>query len=77
LSQPRFGRSFSLLRCTREKTMRKPDHARIRKAGREAGPSARGCLALDSLRGTANVRVNTDQIMALTRGEARPRRRSN
>jgi AbrB family looped-hinge helix DNA binding protein len=47
------------------------DHARIRKAG----PSARGRLALDALRSTADVRMNTDQIMALTRDEARPRKR--
>jgi len=46
------------------------DHARIRKAGREAGASTRGRLALDALRSTADVRLNTDQIMALTRGEA-------
>ena len=45
------------------------DHARIRKAGREAGASPRGRLALDALRSTADVRMNTDQIMALTRGE--------
>jgi AbrB family looped-hinge helix DNA binding protein len=51
------------------------DHARIRKAGREAGESVRGRLALEALRGTADVRMNTDEIMALTRGEARPRKR--
>jgi AbrB family looped-hinge helix DNA binding protein len=51
------------------------DHARIRKAAREAGESGRGGLALEALRGTANVRLNTDEIMALTRGEARPRKR--
>jgi len=51
------------------------DHARIRKTGREAGPSARGRLALDALRGTADVRMTTDEIMALTRGESRPRKR--
>lgn len=49
------------------------DHARIRKAG----ASARGRLALDALRSTADVRMNTDQIMALTRGAARPRKRRN
>jgi AbrB family looped-hinge helix DNA binding protein len=47
------------------------DHARIRKAGE----GARGRLALDALRSTADVRMNTDEIMALTRGEVRPRRR--
>ena len=51
------------------------DHARIRKAGREAGESVRGRLALDALRGTADVRMSTDQIMALTRGEAGPGKR--
>ena len=49
------------------------DHARIRKAGREAGDSPRGRLALDALRGTADIGRSTDQILALTRGEARPR----
>ena len=47
------------------------DHARIRKAGGEAGESPRGRLALQALRGTADVRMSTDEIMALTR--ARPR----
>jgi antitoxin PrlF len=51
------------------------DHARIRKAGREAGESARGRLAIQALRGTTDVRMNTDEIMALTRGEGRPRKR--
>ena len=51
------------------------DHARIRKAGREAGESARGRLAIEALRGTADIRLNTDQIMALTRGDAGPRKR--
>ena len=49
------------------------DHARIRKAGREAGESTRGRLALEALRATADVRMSTDEIMALTRGESRPR----
>lgn len=47
------------------------DHARIRKARRRAGESARGHLALEVLRGTANTRMSTDEILALTRGEAR------
>ncbi|MBK5293889.1 MAG: AbrB/MazE/SpoVT family DNA-binding domain-containing protein [Acidobacteriia bacterium] len=51
------------------------DHARIRKAGREAGESTRGHMALKSLRGTADVRMSTEEIMALTRGKARPRKR--
>lgn len=50
------------------------DHARIRKAGCEAGESPRGRLALEALRGTADVRMKTDEILALTRSEARPRR---
>ena len=51
------------------------DHALIRKAADGAGVSARGRLALEALRGTGDVRMSTDQIMALTRGEARPRKR--
>jgi AbrB family looped-hinge helix DNA binding protein len=50
------------------------DHARIRKAGSHAGESARGRLALASLRGTADVRMTTDEIMALTRGKTRARK---
>ncbi len=49
------------------------DHARIRKAGREAGESPRRRLVIEALRGTADVRMKTDEIMALTRGDARPR----
>ncbi|MGA2181658.1 MAG: AbrB/MazE/SpoVT family DNA-binding domain-containing protein [Bryobacteraceae bacterium] len=51
------------------------DHARIRKAGREAGESARGRLAIEALRGTADLGMTTDQIMALTRGDPRPQKR--
>ena len=51
------------------------NHARIHKAGREAGESARGRLALEALRGTADVRMSTDEIMALTRRQAGPRKR--
>src|SRR5439155_9903261 len=47
------------------------NHARIRKAGE----GARGRQAIEALRGTANVRMSTDDIMALTRGEARTRKR--
>jgi AbrB family looped-hinge helix DNA binding protein len=53
------------------------DHARIRKARRPASESARGRLALEVLRGTADTRMSTDEILALTRGGARnntPRR---
>ncbi len=50
------------------------DHARIRKA--KPGASARGNRALESLRGSADARMSTDEIMALTRGDApRPRKR--
>jgi len=51
------------------------DHALIRKAELKAGESARGHLALGVLRGTADVRMTTDEIMALTRGESHPRKR--
>ncbi len=51
------------------------DHARIRKVRCEAAEGARGRLALKALGGTADVRMSTDEIMALTRGEARPRKR--
>jgi len=44
------------------------DHARIRKARRPAGESARGRLALEVLRGTADTRMSTDEILALARG---------
>ena len=47
------------------------DHARIRKAGE----GSRGRLAVEALRGTADVRMSTDEIMALTRGGASPRKR--
>ena len=45
------------------------DHARIRKAGHASGESARGRLAVGALRGTSDVRMSTDEIMALTRGD--------
>lgn len=50
------------------------DHARIRKAGGSSGESARGRLAVEALRGTADVRMTTDEIMALTHGDAAPPR---
>jgi AbrB family looped-hinge helix DNA binding protein len=50
------------------------DHARIRKARRAPGGDTRGRLVLEALRGTGNVRMTTDEIMALTRGEPRPRK---
>ena len=47
------------------------DHARIRKAPRAPGESARASLVLDALRGTADTRMSTDEILALTRGKIR------
>jgi len=47
------------------------DHARIRKARRQPGEGTRGRLALAALRGTADTRMSTDEILALTRGEVR------
>ena len=47
------------------------DHARIRKAKRPPGESVRGNLVLDALRGTADTRMSTDDILALTRKEPR------
>jgi AbrB family looped-hinge helix DNA binding protein len=51
------------------------DHARLRKAPDQAGPGARGRLALDALRGAATTRMTTDEILALTRNGPRPSRR--
>jgi len=41
------------------------DHVRIRKARRPASESARGRLALELLRGTADAGMSTDEILAL------------
>jgi len=46
------------------------DHARIRKSKRTVGAGIRGNRALEALRGTADTRMSTDEIMALTREEA-------
>jgi len=51
------------------------DYARIRKARRAPGDGFRGRLALEALRGTANTRMSTDEILALTRGDARTTKR--
>ena len=52
------------------------DHARIRKARPQPGRGIRGRLALETLRGTADTRMTTDEILALTRGgEGRATRR--
>lgn len=48
------------------------DHARIRKTRDKGEGTARGRLVVGTLRGTADVRISTDEIMALTRAE-RPR----
>ena len=49
------------------------DHARIRRAAKAPGMGQRGRSAIDALRGTAETRMSTDEIMALTRGETRRR----
>ncbi len=46
------------------------DHAQIRKAARSRGAKSRGQRAIEALRGAADVPMTTDEIMALTRGEA-------
>jgi len=46
------------------------DHAQIRKAARASGAKSRGQRAIEALRGVADVPMTTDEIMALTRGEA-------
>ena len=51
------------------------DHARIRKVKNASGESARATLALEALRGSADTRMSTDEIMAMTRGEIRVTRR--
>jgi AbrB family looped-hinge helix DNA binding protein len=48
------------------------DHARIRKARHAAGSGVRGNAVLEALRGAADARMSTDEIMALTRGSDRP-----
>ncbi|MGH9631859.1 MAG: AbrB/MazE/SpoVT family DNA-binding domain-containing protein [Bryobacteraceae bacterium] len=53
------------------------DHARLRKAPRQPGEGDRGRLAVEALRGSADTRMSTDEILALTRGEAhRSKRRA-
>ncbi|MGD0730000.1 MAG: AbrB/MazE/SpoVT family DNA-binding domain-containing protein [Terracidiphilus sp.] len=51
------------------------DHARIRKAARTAGTGLRGQSALKALRGAADARMSTGEIMALTRAEDRSHRK--
>jgi AbrB family looped-hinge helix DNA binding protein len=50
------------------------DHARIRKTPARAKAGVRGQRAVQALRGTADSRMSTDEIMALTRVEGRARR---
>lgn len=47
------------------------DYARIRKAADDT----RGRSLVEILRGTADIRITTDEIMTLTRGESRKRRK--
>ena len=51
------------------------NHARIRKSEAGSGTGARGRLAVEALRGTADAGMSTDQIMALTRAVAEPKKR--
>ena len=50
------------------------DHARIRKLEGLGRAGGRGNRALDVLRGTADARMSTDDILALTRGPSRASR---
>jgi hypothetical protein len=45
------------------------DHARIRKARRQHGEDTNGRLVVEALRGSADTRMSTGEILALTRGE--------
>jgi AbrB family looped-hinge helix DNA binding protein len=47
------------------------DHARIRKTARSKDANSRGVQAVRALRGTADTRMSTNEIMALTRGSLR------
>jgi AbrB family looped-hinge helix DNA binding protein len=47
------------------------DHARIRKARRPPSEGGRGRMVVELLRGTADIRMSTDEILALTRSETR------
>lgn len=49
------------------------DHARIRKSRRSDGTGARGRAVLQALRGAADSRLSTDEILELTRsGQLEP-----
>ena len=66
---------LGLLPHTRVEIEMAGDHVHIRKARSRPSASARGQLALAPLRGTANARLSTDQIMALIRGETQRAKR--
>jgi hypothetical protein len=51
------------------------DHARIRKARQQRGEDTRGRLVLEVLRGSADTRMSTDEILALTRSGPRRAKR--
>jgi hypothetical protein len=51
------------------------DHARIRKARHRGAVNLLGQDALRALRGAANSRMSTNEIMALTRGAVRRKRK--
>ena len=51
------------------------DHARIRKAGREGGESPEDAWRSKLCAAQRDLRMTTDEIMALTRGGAHPRKR--
>ncbi len=50
------------------------DHARIRKLDPKGGTGDRGIRAVEALRGTADTRLSTDEILLLTREEHRSAR---
>jgi len=45
------------------------DHVLIRKAPRAIGVGVKGRRAIEAHRGTADIRMSTDKIIALTRSE--------
>lgn len=51
------------------------DHARIRKAKSTSNAGTRGKRVIEALRGTADTRMSTDEIMALTRSEPHVRKK--
>jgi AbrB family looped-hinge helix DNA binding protein len=51
------------------------DHAKIRKVVAPPGKGARGRMVIEALRGKGDVRMTTDEIMTLTRGEPEPGKR--